>query len=57
MINQFLKLPVLLLVLILLPVHVRSQDNFFAYHTKLSHTYLPVKPIMSRDGKHLRGFT
>jgi hypothetical protein len=38
MINQFLKLPVLLLVLILLPVHVRSQDNFFAYHTKLSHT-------------------
>ena len=38
MINQFLKLPVLLLVLILLPVHVRSQNNFFAYHTKLSHT-------------------
>jgi hypothetical protein len=81
MIYQISKLTVLLGMVIFLPLHVYAQNNFYAYHTKLSHTstdyfgkyadlivsfgegkqleftHLPVKPIMSRDGKHLRGFT
>jgi hypothetical protein len=38
MIYQISKLTVLLGMVIFLPLHVYAQNNFYAYHTKLSHT-------------------